>query len=219
MPCWPINRARIATLGSGLNSGRTYNSRVSRRTIGEVAFNLTVNLGMRYDFLLHFVATGEGGTPTPDCTIRTPSAWMERSRWGFPAPLSARSGSRCEEFGPRIGFSHNPDGKGKTAIRGGFGAMFINVVPRTSGISYRAPKTSRIGLPSLRRISVHLESFPVLQRNLFNFQQLVRPVASSISGIYNTHLQSPYTMRTRRTSKGRSLAMNSSIPRSLVHAA
>jgi hypothetical protein len=59
--------------------------------------NLTVSLGLRYDL--------ETGAPNPD----------------FEHPLVGDRGLDTDNIQPRIGFSWNPDGEGRTVVRGGVG--------------------------------------------------------------------------------------------------
>ena len=118
-----------ATLGSGLYSSRMYEFGFFAQDDWRLTSNLTVNLGMRYDFYSNFVATGEGGTP--DAGLYNPNSLSMDgcSPWELSGHAHSPFDNDAKNFGPRIGFSYNPDGKGKTAIRGGFGAMFSNVVP------------------------------------------------------------------------------------------
>ena len=169
-----------------------------RRTIGGSRPNLTVNLGMRYDFYSNFVATGEGGTP--DAGLYNPGSLSMDGSFTVGAfrPRSSPFDHDAKNFGPRIGFSYNPDGKGKTAIRGGFGAMFSNVVPEdfwnlvssAQNVPYRITFTPQ-------DISAFGIKFPDFNENLFKYaQQLVKTSSVVyVSGVYNTHLQSPYTMQ------------------------
>jgi len=187
-----------ATLGSGLYSGRMYEFGVFAQDDWRVAPNLTVNLGMRYDFYSNFVATGEGGTP--DAGLYNPGSLSMDGSFTVGAfrPRSSPFDHDAKNFGPRIGFSYNPDGKGKTAIRGGFGAMFSNVVPEdfwnlvssAQNVPYRITFTPQ-------DISAFGIKFPDFNENLFKYaQQLVKTSSVVyVSGVYNTHLQSPYTMQ------------------------
>ena len=187
-----------ATLGSGLYSGRMYEFGVFAQDDWRVASNLTVNLGMRYDFYSNFVATGEGGTP--DAGLYNPGSLSMDGSFTVGAfrPRSSPFDHDAKNFGPRIGFSYNPDGKGKTAIRGGFGAMFSNVVPEdfwnlvssAQNVPYRITFTPQ-------DISAFGIKFPDFNENLFKYaQQLVKTSSVVyVSGVYNTHLQSPYTMQ------------------------
>ena len=112
-----------ATLGSGLYSGRMYEWGLFAQDDWRISPKLTLNLGIRYDYYSNFVAKGEGGTP--DAGLYNPS-FMTLDGLFRVGPLRSPSdpyANDANNFGPRIGFAYNPDGKGKTAIRGGFGVM------------------------------------------------------------------------------------------------
>ena len=187
-----------ATLGSGLYTGRMYELGFFVQDDWRVASRLTVNLGMRYDFYSNFEAHGEDGTP--DAGLYNPSFLSMDGRFGV-GPFRPRSSpyeNDGKNFGPRVGFSYNPDGKGKTAIRGGFGVMFSNVVPEdfwnlvssAQNVPYRITFTPE----DIKTFGI---KFPDYNDNLFKYaEQLVK--SSSViyvSGIYNAHLQNPYTMQ------------------------
>jgi hypothetical protein len=187
-----------ATLGSGLYTGRMYEFGVFAQDDWRVASTLTVNLGIRYDFYSNFSAHGENGTP--DAGLYNPE-FMSMDGLFTVGPFRSRSSpyeNDAKNFGPRIGFSYNPDGKGKTAIRGGFGVMFSNVVPEdfwnlvssAQNVPYRITFTPA-------DISAFAIKYPDFNDSLFKYaQQLVKTSSVVyVSGIYNTRLQSPYTMQ------------------------
>ena len=165
-----------ATLGSGLYSGRMYEFGVFAQDDWRVASNLTVNLGMRYDFYSNFVATGEGGTP--DAGLYNPSSLSMDGSFavGLSGPARARS-ITMRRISVRASASLTiPMEKAKPLFAAASAPCSAMWCPRTSGISYRAPKTSRTGLPSLRRISAAFGiKFPDFNENLFKYaQQLVK---------------------------------------------
>ena len=85
---------------------------------------LVLNLGIRYDFFSKYVAKPED--PRESAGFFNLDGLLD-SRFNF-GPF--RDPSRPVEndgwvnLGPRIGFSYNPDGRGKTVIRGGYSVMF-----------------------------------------------------------------------------------------------
>ena len=65
-----------------------------------IASNLTVNLGMRYDFYSNFVATGEDGTP--DAGLYNPNS-LSMDGWFTVGPFRPRSSpfdNDAKNFGP-----------------------------------------------------------------------------------------------------------------------
>ena len=115
-----------------------------------------MNLGIRYDYYSNFVAEGEDGTPDAGLYNPSFSAWTARSQVGPFRPRSKPYENDGNNFAPRFGFAYNPDGQGKTVIRGGFGLMFSNVVPEdfwnlvssAQNVPYRATLRQRISRPS-----------------------------------------------------------------------
>ncbi len=91
----------------------------------KITAHLTLNLGMRWE---------RYGAPTEDhgimaqfvnlgCNILTP-ACISAARVG-PAPAMWKT--RNKDFGPRVGFAWDPTGKGKMAVRGGFGINYDRI--------------------------------------------------------------------------------------------
>ena len=187
-----------ATLGSGLYSGRMYEFGFFAQDDWRVSSTLTVNLGLRYDYYSNFSAHGEDGTPNAGLYNPEFLSMDGLFKVGPFRPRSDPYDNDAKNFGPRVGFSFNPDGKGKTAIRGGFGAMFSNVVPEdfwnlvssAENVPYRITFTPA-------DIAAFGIKFPDYNDNLFKYaQQLVKTSSVVyVSGIYNTRLQSPYTMQ------------------------
>jgi len=103
-------------------------------------------------------------------------------------------------LGPRIGFAYNPDGAGKTAIRGGFGTMFT---PNTAEVGWFATAIAP-NIPSRQELSpANISRFGV-KFPMFNadFLQQVQTLAqeagakpSNVFQIFNQDLQAPYTMQ------------------------
>jgi outer membrane receptor protein involved in Fe transport len=108
-----------ATLGSGLYSGRMYELGFFVQDDWRVASKLAINLGMRYDFYSNFEAHGEDGTP--DAGLYNPNFLSMDGKFSV-GPFRSRSSpyeNDAKNFGPRVGFSYNPDGKGKTQFAAG----------------------------------------------------------------------------------------------------
>jgi hypothetical protein len=103
-------------------------------------------------------------------------------------------------LGLRIGFAYNPDGAGKTAIRGGFGTMFT---PNTAEVGWfgtaiapNIPSRQEIGPASISRFGVRFPMFNI--DFLQQVQQLAQEAGSTprnVFQIFNKDLQAPYTMQ------------------------
>lgn len=89
-----------------------------------VRSNLTVNLGIRYDFDTNVFANKGSfqGCPTPLNTPPTqPCVWLRTF-------LGVSPNRDNKNLGPRIGFAWDPFKKGKTVIRGGYGIYYDPIV-------------------------------------------------------------------------------------------
>ena len=165
-----------ATLGSGLYTGRMYEFGVFAQDDWRVGLQSDGQPGDALRFLLQLLAMGKTAHPTPG--LYNPN-FLSMDGLFTVGPFRPRSSpyeNDAKNFGPRVGFSYNPDGKGKTAIRGGFGVMFSNVVPEdfwnlvssAQNVPYRITFTPA-------DISAFGIKFPDFNDNLFKYaQQLVK---------------------------------------------
>ncbi len=187
-----------ATLGSGLYTGRIYDFGFFAQDDWRATPKLTLNLGFRYDFYSSFVAKGEDGTP--QAGLYNPSSLSMDGKFAvgpFRSPFSPYE-SDPNNYGPRFGFAYNPDGQGKTAIRGGAGIMFSNIMPENfwnvvssaRNIPYRA-------IFSPAQISMFGISYPDYNDNFFNYaqQMVANSSITNVAAIFNAHLQNPYTIQ------------------------
>jgi hypothetical protein len=156
---------------------------------------LVINLGLRYDYFHHMVAKP---TTDADAALYNLDGLLDPSfRFGpyrdADNPYNSDGGLNLQ---PRIGFSFNPDGQGKTAIRGGFGVMFS---PHVLGLTYVSVGSKLV--PS--RVTFSRQE--ILQNNIrwpmFNddLRKIVERDALSsgkinIRSVYDPDLQNPYSM-------------------------
>ena len=185
------------TFGSGDFRARMYEWGLFAQDDWRVRSNLTLNLGLRYDFFSNLVAEGKEGFP--DVGFYNPDGLFvpDFSIGPFRDRNNPYEHDKGINLGPRIGFSYNPDSKGKTVIRGGFGAMFTNLTPATTWqsinftrfipfrTSFNRADTARLGL-----------KYPMYNDE---FRRVVEAEAqrtgrTDIFSVINTHLQNPYSM-------------------------
>jgi Carboxypeptidase regulatory-like domain/TonB dependent receptor len=93
----------------------------------KVSSRLTLNLGLRWE---RFGAPSEAHgniaqfTNLGGCNIATDAACIGAARVG---PVSRMWNTQNHDFGPRIGFAWDPYGKGKMAVRGGYGIFYDRI--------------------------------------------------------------------------------------------
>ena len=93
----------------------------------KVTSRLTVNLGLRWD---RYGAPSETHgiiaqfTNLSGCNVATDRACLGAARVN---PVSRMWKTQNHDFAPRIGFAWDPQGKGKMAVRGGFGIFYDRI--------------------------------------------------------------------------------------------
>lgn len=107
---------------------RNHESSLFMQDIWKARPNLTLNMGLRYDMLPPaYVKDGTFIQPIGGVGgalgIRGPTG--QPTRWGF-APNNGRDimGARKKNFGPTLGFSWDPFGKGDTTVSGSYGIAY-----------------------------------------------------------------------------------------------
>ncbi|MFL6451969.1 MAG: TonB-dependent receptor plug domain-containing protein [Bryobacteraceae bacterium] len=186
-----------ATFGSGLYSGRMYDFGGFIQDDWRVTSKLTLNLGFRYDYYSNFIARGEGGTP--QAGLYNPSFLSMDGRFNvgsFRSPFSPYDDD-AKNFGPRFGFAYSPDG-GKTAIRGGGGFMFTNIMPENFwNLVSSAPNIPYRAIFSRAEITTYGITYPQFNDTFFALaqQQIKNSNLTNVAAIFNTQLQNPYTIQ------------------------
>jgi Carboxypeptidase regulatory-like domain/TonB dependent receptor-like, beta-barrel len=188
------------TFGNGDFSMRTFGFGAFFQDDFRVTPKLTLNLGLRYDFYSNFRSVGKAGTAAAG--LHNPSSMSMDGAFtvGAFSPVDKPFNHDPLNLGPRIGFAYNPDGAGKTAIRGGFGTMFT---PNTAEVGWFAtaiapniPSRQELSPADISRFGV---KFPMFNADFLQQVQILAQEAgakpSNVFQIFNQDLQAPYTMQ------------------------
>jgi hypothetical protein len=153
---------------------------------------LTLNLGIRYDYFSAYVAKGKSDLPAGLFNL---DGLLDQNNFVF-GPL--RDANRPIEpdkmnLGPRFGFAYNPDGRGHTAIRGGFGTMFTSLSPSLFANSVANVPTLPYRADFSRIESIALGfRYPVFNEDAEKI--ILARNRISVTDIYPPNFQAPYTM-------------------------
>lgn len=134
--------------------------------------NLTVNLGLRYEFIT--VPTEVNGKISNLRSVTDPKLNVG-GQWHFNPSL--------KNFAPRVGFAWDPFSNGKTSVRAGFGIFYDEILPKYYFFS------GSLNPPFTKRASLARPPFPNL---LAAFDP--NRVAYQLQTI-NYDLQSPYALQ------------------------
>jgi hypothetical protein len=88
--------------------------------------NLTLNLGLRWEYDSDLTGTSSDHDPCPNLTDipSQPCVWMANV-------IDLKKQPDTKDFGPRLGFTWDPYGHGETVIRGGYGIYYDRIILET----------------------------------------------------------------------------------------
>jgi hypothetical protein len=185
------------TYGNGAYTAKMYQIGGFAQTDWRVRSDLTLNLGVRYDYFSHLVP--EASESAPLTGIYNPDGLLDANF--NVGPIRPRDNpyesDKWVNLGPRFGFAYNVGGKNKTAVRGGFGvlfggqvagAMWAHVQPTPSApfrFNFIRADTTRLGIrwPTYNDDLIRIIDSETAARGWINTFSVVNP-----------HLQNPYTM-------------------------
>jgi outer membrane receptor protein involved in Fe transport len=189
-----------ASFGQGVFNGHLSEFGFFTQDDWKVTPKLTLNLGLRYDF--YYALKVDGTLEDPTAGIYNPSSLSMDGNFnvGPIRPLSNIYNNDPNNFGPRFGFAYNPDGMGKTAIRGGFSMMFTSQQPGAMwagaqtdrNIPFRDFFTADQLVTAGLKFPIYASDMADLERSLALQSGNKRVAAFTI---IDPNLQNPYTMQ------------------------
>lgn len=165
--------------------------------------NLTLNLGLRYEMT---TMPTEAHNKFQEITTLDNCAASETACMAVPVKSPFASNPTLKNFEPRVGFAWDPQGNGKTAVRGGFGVFDVLPLPYIFGLNTSATfpfqiagsyPRSKLGKPSdpnsftkgkirQRFIEQNPKRSYVLNWN-FNIQRELAPSWTLLVGYVGSH--------------------------------
>lgn len=156
---------------------------------------LMLNLGLRYDFYSNNVVKAKGDVPVVIRNLE-PAKDLRKFDFGPDLPFDRPTEHDAVNFGPRLGFAYNLDGRGKTVIRGGSAVLFAAHVPALLRQSVAHPVVPfRIiwSKNEAQRLGI---KFPLYAEETLDIA--IRDVQQSgrrfIFSVIDPNLQNPYTV-------------------------
>ncbi|MCU1325246.1 MAG: TonB-dependent receptor plug [Bryobacterales bacterium] len=129
------------TFGMPYYNGNNYEFGFFAQDDWRITPKLVINLGARYDFYSAMVARGFDSKSGAGL-FNLDGLRDDKFTFGpFRDPERPYNNDAGLNIGPRVGFSYNPDGKGITTIRGGFGILFS---PQMMGTLKQAVATKTV---------------------------------------------------------------------------
>ncbi len=181
------------TFGTPKFIGRDYQLGFFAQDDWRVTSRLVVNIGLRYDFFSNYVAEGEDqNDPFLSAGLFNPDGLLDSSfHIGAVRDPSNPIDADKMNLGPRIGFSFNPDGDGRTTIRGGYSVMFKQVP-----IAHYLLSVGRSPILPFRTVWSRAEAeslgfkFPIYNEDVLPVLQDLGQVR--IEQMFNPQLDNPY---------------------------
>lgn len=91
-----------------------------------VRSDLTLNLGLRWEYDSDLTGTSSDHDPCPNLTSvpTEPCVWMANV-------IDLKKHPDTKDFGPRVGFTYDPFAHGKSVVRGGYGIYYDRIILET----------------------------------------------------------------------------------------
>ncbi|MGH9338130.1 MAG: TonB-dependent receptor [Acidobacteriota bacterium] len=192
------------TFGEPNHNGRIFLFGFFFQDDWKVHQNITLNMGLRYDFISNFVASrrdsGENqtgrGVDLTNLNLEPPTNW-EIFDFGRPLPASKPFDHDPVNFAPRFGFNWDLTGEGETVLRGGFGVMFApNTIATLRDVvqDLFVPRRVRFSGDEISQFGLRLGTLNAEGRDIVRTRSLAGGFNPLPFSLYNPFLESPYSM-------------------------
>lgn len=192
-----VTNAVGPTYGNGAYTARMYQIGGFAQTDWRVRGNLTLNLGIRYDFFSHLVP--EASDKAPLTGFYNPDDLLD-SNFNV-GPIRPRDNpfesDKWVNLGPRAGFAYNVAGKNRTVVRGGFGVLFSGQVAGALWAHVQPTPSAPFRFNFIRADTTRLGiKWPIYNDDLIKIIESETAARGWIntSSVINPHLQNPYSM-------------------------
>ena len=184
------------TFGAAPHDGYSHNWGLFAQDDWRITPKLTLNIGARYDFYSNTVV--QPLDPKNPAAFNNLDGLLDNQFHFGPwrDPNNPYESDGWVNIGPRFGFAYNPDGQGKTVIRGGYGILFS---PHMQGNIQQSVATKTVPFRSFiskADAAANNLVFPVYNddaRKVVEAQSL-RSGIINIFAVFDPHLQNPYSM-------------------------
>lgn len=184
------------TFGPPFHNGDSFEFGVFVQDDWRITPRLVINFGVRYDFYSKMVARGMD--PNSGAGFFNLDGLRDSNyTFGpFRDPENPYNNDGWVNLGPRLGFSYNPDGKGKTTIRGGFGVLFS---PHMQGMLKQGVATRTVPFRTIlsraeaSRYNLHYLTFNDDVRKVVEAES-ARTGKANVFAAFNPNLQNSYSV-------------------------
>jgi outer membrane receptor protein involved in Fe transport len=184
------------TFGAAPHDGYSFNWGLFAQDDWRITPKLTLNIGARYDYYSNTVV--EPLDPKNPAEFNNLDGLLD-NKFHFGPWRDINNPYESDgwvNIGPRFGFAYNPDGQGKTVIRGGYGILFS---PHMQGNIQQSVATKTVPFRtfiSKADAAANNLVFPVYNddaRKVVEAQSIKSGIIN-IFAVFDPHLQNPYSM-------------------------
>ncbi len=184
------------TFGAAPHDGKSFTWGLFAQDDYRITSKLTLNIGLRYDYYSNTVVNPLD--PKNPAFFNNLDGLLDNQFHFGPwrDPNNPYESDGWVNMGPRFGFAYNPDGNGKTVIRGGYGILFS---PQMQGNIQQSVATKTVPFRTFLSKAEAASSglvFPVYNddaRKVVEARSLQSGIVN-VFAVFDPHFQNPYSM-------------------------